>query len=1069
MVRVVHTGVKGRARYKVKGLYRSESLKKHLESNFSGRDGISYFCANTLTGNILVCFNSHNTPHTIASLIEGIAIEYSNEKTTHRGTKSRSNLIGAGQSLQSAKHEIASPSTRNDSAKKSIISRRKLRKSVIHAEDQTVKTWHFMEAQGVLDLFGVDKSYGLSCESTIENLKKYGPNVLPESVPRSGLSILMGQFMSLPVALLGVAAGVSVLTGGLADAVVIMGVVAINAAIGYTTESHAEKTIHSLKSLVRPSALVIRDGNIKEIGAEQVVPGDILVLRPGSYVAADARLIAAHHLSIDESALTGESMPVIKRVQSLEFRVKSDDEGSKLQTPNSELQADVPLADRVNMVYMGTMVTGGQGLAVVVATGRFTEIGKIQTLVGEAKPPETPMERQLSRMGTQLVIIGGAVCGVVFVIGLLRGYGLLQMLKTSISLAVAAVPEGLPTVATTTLALGIRKMRRHNVLIRHLDAVETLGSVQTICLDKTGTITMNRMSVVSIYTGMRRIMVSGGNFSLENKDDRRQLLHDRKSCVNPYQCDELLRLIHVSVLCNESEVTRQNDRHVVNGSPTENALIHAAISSGVDISTLREKFPLLKIQHRSENSNFMATIHGIKVHGSENHHGKVIAVKGSPNEVLSMCTFYMRDGKKLPLSEEERLTIEIENERMAGNALRVLGVAYAFIDEGIESSKLQTLNSEINSELLTQNSEFIWLGLVGMADPIRDGVKELIGAFHGAGIDTVMITGDQSPTAFAIGNELNLSKGEQLQILDSTHLADVNPDVMKALCERVHVFSRVSPAHKLQIVQALQSAGKIVAMTGDGINDGPALKAADIGVAMGHTGTDVAREVADVVLEDDNMETMIIAISQGRTIYNNIRKSVHFLLSTNLSEIMVMFTAIAGGLGQPLSAMQLLWINLMSDIAPGLALALEPPEPDVLSRPPRNPDDPIIKSSDFKRITFESTMLSAGALGAYGYGIMRYGMGQRASTMAFMSLTTGQILHAISCRSEKHSIFDKGKLPPNKYLNVALGGSFALQVLSMAVPGLRSLLGIAPINIIDGIVIGGSAVVPLLVNESTKK
>ncbi|MDA8339864.1 MAG: HAD-IC family P-type ATPase, partial [Nitrospiraceae bacterium] len=517
MVQAIHASVKGRVRYKIKGLYRSESLKKHLESNFSGRDGISYFSANTLTGNVLVCFNSHNTPHAIASLIEGIAIEYSNEKTT-----------------------------RNDSAKKSIISRRKLRKSVIHAEDQTVKTWHLMESATVVGLMETSKHRGLSDERAKERLKKFGPNVLPESVPRSGLSIFIDQFKSLPVALLGVAAGISIVTGGLADAVVILGVVTINAAIGYTTESQAEKTIHSLKSLVRPSALVIRDGNIKEIGAEQVVPGDILVLRPGSYVAADARLMEANHLSIDESTLTGESMPVLKRVESLELRVS----------------ADVPLADRVNMVYMGTLVTGGQGLAVVVATGRFTEIGKIQTLVGEAKPPETPMERQLSRMGTQLVIIGGAVCGVVFVIGLLRGYGLLQMLKTSISLAVAAVPEGLPTVATTTLALGIRKMRRHNVLIRHLDAVETLGSVQTICLDKTGTITMNRMSVVFIYTGMRRIMVSGGNFSLENKDDRRQLLHDRKSCVNPYQCDELLRLIHVSVLCNESEVTRQNDRHV---------------------------------------------------------------------------------------------------------------------------------------------------------------------------------------------------------------------------------------------------------------------------------------------------------------------------------------------------------------------------------------------------------------------------------------------------------------------------------------------------------------------------
>lgn len=1060
MVETIHATVNGRARYKVKGLRRSESMRRHLELNLSGREGINYFFVNTLTGNVLVCFDSHNTHRTIASLIEGIAIEY-NKKSTHRGTKPRSNPIGAGQSLQSTRHEIALPSTPNDSAKKSIISRRKLRRSVIHAEDQTVKRWHFMKSTSVLDFFGADKDYGLSCESAKENLRKYGPNILPESVPRSGLSILIDQFMSLPVALLGVAACVSVLTGGLVDAAVIMGVIAINAAIGYTTESHAEKTIHSLKSLVRPSALVIRDGKIKEISAEQVVPGDILVLRPGSYVAADARLIEAHHLSIDESALTGESMPVLKSAEAM---------GS------DSITTDVPLADRVNMVYMGTLVTGGQGLAIVVATGRFTEIGKIQTLVGEARPPETPMERQLRRMGTQLVIIGGAVCGVVFVIGLLRGYGLLQMLKTSISLAVAAVPEGLPTVATTTLALGIRRMRRHNVIIRHLDAVETLGSVQAICLDKTGTITLNKMSVVEVHTGMRRLRLHDGKFFASENDSQttsKQIY--RKECVSPYFCDELLRLIHISVLCNESGVSKNKDGYIVSGSPTENALVHAAISSGVDVIMLREKFPVLKIQHRSENRNFMVTIHAVKIHGSKNYHGKVIAIKGSPTEVLSICSNYMKDGKKFPITEDDRLAIEIENERMAGDALRVLGVAYAFIDEeidaGVKSSEFGVNSSEniLNSELLTQNSNLIWLGLIGMADPIRNGVKELIGLFHKAGIDTIMITGDQSPTAFAIAKELNLSEGEQLEILDSTHLSNVNPEVIKALCERVHVFSRVSPAHKLQIVQALQSAGKIVAMTGDGINDGPALKAADIGVAMGNTGTDVAREVADVVLEDDNMETMIIAISQGRTIYNNIRKSVHFLLSTNLSEIMVMFTAIVGSLGQPLSAMQLLWINLMSDIAPGLALALEPPEPDVLNRPPRNPNEPIIKSSDFKRIIFESAMLSAGALGAYGYGIMRYGMGQKASTMAFMSLTTGQILHAISCRSEKHSIFDKEKLPPNKYLNVALRGSFALQVLSMAVPGLRSLLGIAPINIIDGIVIGGSAVVPLLVNESTKK
>jgi len=389
----------------------------------------------------------------------------------------------------------------------------------------------------------------------------------------------------------------------------------------------------------------------------------------------------------------------------------------------------------------------------------------------------------------------------------------------------------------------------------------------------------------------------------------------------------------------------------------------------------------------------------------------------------------------------------------------VLGVAYSFTDD---SSLPLTKNGDLTNNL-------VWLGLVGMADPVRDGLKGLIGEFHNAGIDTVMITGDQSPTAYAIGKELNLGKGEQLEILDSTHLMDIDPEVMKALCKRVHVFSRVSPAHKLQIVQVLQNAGKVVAMTGDGINDGPALKAADIGIAMGHTGTDVAREVADVVIEDDNLETMVVAISQGRTIYNNIRKSVHFLLSTNLSEIMVMFTAIAAGLGQPLSAIQLLWINLMSDIAPGLALALEPPEPDVLSQQPRDPSQPIVRTSDFKRITFESAVISAGALGAYGYGIAKYGMGQRAGTIAFLSLTTGQLLHAISCRSERHSMFGKEKLPPNKYLNIALGGSFAIQLLAMVIPGLRNLLGIAPISVLDGVVIGSSAVLPLLVNEGTKK
>ncbi len=1017
MVQTVHATIPGRARYKVAGLYRSESLKNHLESGLSDREGINLVSVNTLTGSILVYFNSENTPQSVALVIQNIVHEHK------------------GNGLKQIEDTVPQTGLVSTPAKE-IKSRGKVRRLVTHAENQTVEAWHTIESSAILGLLDSSPDNGLSSESALAKLKKFGPNLLPESVPRSGLSILLDQFNSIPNALLGAAAGLSVLTGGVADALVIAGVVVINAVIGYVTEVQAEKTINSLKSLVRPSALVIRDSIYKEVPAEDVVIGDILVLRPGSYVAADSRMIETTHLSVDESALTGESMPVIKTTVSIAAH-------------------NVPLADRVNMAYMGTLVTGGQGFAVVVATGKFTEIGKIQELVGAAESPDTPMERQLKKMGAQLVLISGAVCGLVFVIGLLRGYGFLQMLKSSISLAVAAVPEGLPTVATTTLALGIRNMRRHKVLIRHLNAVETLGSVQTICMDKTGTITMNRMSVVAVYTGTKRIKVVDGKFIAG------------RETVNPYASDEFLRLIHIAVLCNESEIIVKayagektgrssyddengEGKYVLRGSPTENALMHMAICAGVDIIQLRKMYSLLKIGYRAENRNYMATHHD---YGAE---GKIIALKGSPTEVLAMCDWYIKDGEKILIADDDKLAMETENERMAGEALRVLAFAYQHIENG-------------NGAASDISSGFVWLGLVGMADPTRKGAKELIGVFHQAGIETVMITGDQTPTAYAIGNELDLSNGEQLEILDSTHLTDIEPDVMKALAERVHVFARVSPAHKLQIVQALQSAGKVVAMTGDGINDGPALKAADIGIAMGHAGTDVAREVADIVLEDDNLETMIIAISHGRTIYNNIRKSVHFLLATNLSEIMVMFTAIACGLGQPLNAMQLLWINLISDIFPGLALALEQPEPDVLSKPPRNPEHPIIMSSDFKRIAFESAMMSAATLGAYGYGIARYGRGVQAGTMAFMTLTTSQLLHAISCRSEKLSMFDKERLPSNRYLDAALGGSFALQALTIAVPGLRGLLGTTTINLTDALVIGGGALLPLVVNEATKK
>jgi Ca2+-transporting ATPase len=879
----------------------------------------------------------------------------------------------------------------------------------------TAGNWHRIGIGEVLEELGTSAAGGLTSIESGRRLQQFGPNSLPRAEPRSGLSILLGQFASLPVALLGASAVLSLATGGLADALVIVGVVLINATIGFVTEVQAERTITSLVNTSAHSALLVRDGSVVQIPAEGVVPGDILVLSPGMYVAADARLLEVRELTADESALTGESLPVRKSAAIL-------------------LAGETALADRTNMVYMGTVITGGNGLAAVVATGMRTEIGTIQALVGDTRPPETPMQKQLDRLGNQMVWMSGAICGVVFGVGLLRGYGALEMLKAAVSLAVAAVPEGLPTVATTTLALGIRSMRRHRVLIRSLDAVETLGAVQVICMDKTGTLTRNRMSVLALHVGMRPLRVGAAGFLADG------------ARFDPMASDELLRLLHVAVLCNETRLEHAAGRYQLNGSATENALIHVALLAGIGVAALRDHYPIHATEYRAENRNYMRTVH------PAGGGAWMVAVKGSPLEVLDLCGWYVRDGSRHPLGQDERLAIVNENERMAGEALRVLGFAYGLWQ----------------GDPRPPDCDLVWIGLAGMADPIREGVPELIGLFHRAGIKTVMITGDQSATAYAVGKDLGLSGTDRIEILDSAKLETVDPVLMSALAGRIDVFARVSPAHKLQIVKGLQRAGKVVAMTGDGINDGPALKAADIGVAMGDSGTDVARDVADVLLEDDELQTMIVAVSEGRTIYDNIRKAIHFLMSSNMSEIAVMLASIGAGLGQPLNPMQLLWINLITDVFPGLALAVEPPEPDVLSRPPRDPNEPIIRRQDIKHYTVETAALTAGTMAAYGYGVARYGLGPQANTLAFMTLTTAQLLHAFGCRSEHHGLFTRGGLPRNRWLELAAGGSLAVQALTVLVPGLRGLLGCTPVGPADAAVIAAGSLGSFLVNEAAK-
>lgn len=997
LVETVHDAVPGRTRYRVKGLYRDEILKRILELRLSRLAEVTEVSANPLTGNLLVCYNSHHTPTTMAARVEEIVADY-------LANSRRSPAGGAGATL-------GQPTPGAEEGAPRLPEWRHLWGG---GEEQLQELWHLLSVEEVAARLGSSLEQGLTEAQARQRLQQYGHNVLPEAEARSGLDIFLEQFQSLPVALLGVAAGISLFTGGLTDALLILGVVVANAFIGYKTESEAERTIQSLQTLVRPRALVLREGETREIPSEAVAVGDLVVLRPGVSVPADARLVSAHHLSVDESALTGESLPVTKAI-------------APLTDPH------LPLADRVNMVYKGTLVTGGEGLALVVNTGSFTEIGRIQLLVGETISPETPLQRQLGELGDRLVWLCLGVSGVAFAAGALWGLGLLEMLRTAICLAAAAVPEGLPMMATTTLALGIKDMRRHHVLIRHLHAVETLGAVQTLCLDKTGTITYNRMTVTQVLVGHRTYEVVEGR------------LYSGTEPVSLKSCHDLRLLLQVAVLCNETELYQEGGETVLRGTPTEAALVRLALDGGLDVTALRQRYPLLAMHHRSETRPYMSSLHG------RNGRGRFRAVKGSPLEVLALCRYQLCQGKRHPLTDEDRAAIELDNEMLAGHAYRTLGLAYA---RGREAE--------------SGEDGLIWLGLIAMTDPIRPGVAEAIRAFHRAGITTVMITGDQSPTAYAIGQELNLSRGRPLEILEAVQLSQVPPETLEALVPRAHIFARVSPAHKLRIVQALQRAGRVVAMTGDGINDGPALKAADVGIAMGHTGTDIAREVADVVLEKDDLGTLLIAVRDGRTIYLNIRKSVHFFLATNLSEIMLTVTALTAGLGSPLTAMQFLWINLVSDVLPGLTLALEPAEPDILSRPPRNPKEPLFSGADFRRMGWESAALSAGALGAYAYGAARYGLGPRASTLAFHTLTTGQLLHALSCRSESTRLFSGTGRPGNPYLLGAVAFSLVLQGLTMLVPGLRAILGLTPVGALDLAVVALGAGVPLVVNELTK-
>ncbi len=898
-----------------------------------------------------------------------------------------------------------------------------------------VPDWHARHADAVVAALGASETEGLTAAAARERLAEHGANALPPPPSRSGLGIFLGQFQTLPAGLLVAAGAFSFLTGGMVEAAAILAVVGFNGVLGTAVESRSERTIRSLGTGETEPAHVVRDGVAAAVAPHTVVPGDLIELLPGTVVPADARVLTARDLRVGEAMLTGESLPVAKRAE--------------------PVGRATPLADRASMVFRGTAVTGGSGTAVVVATGAQTEMGRIQRLAGDAGRPQTPMQRQLDQLGRQLVWASLAACAAVMGVGTLRGIALLQVLRSGISLAVAAIPEGLPMVATTTLALGIEDMRKRGVLVRRLDAVESLASVGVVCFDKTGTLTLNQMRVAEVASGGQRFHAGPDGALLDAGGGPVRLGAD-VSGADLGAGDPLAALLRVGVLCSDAGLGERDGRIAPTGSATEGALVRLAVEAGLDVAALRERHPRLAVRHRTEGYRFMATVHRAASDGDD----ALVAVKGSPDEVLDLCAWELWRGARRPLTAQRRAAILRANGAMAADALRVLGFACGETPEPVVP----------NGDDAVPVAGLTWIGLAGMADPVRPGMAALMRTLQGAGLRTVMMTGDQVATARAVAGQLGLAGADAVEVFDAIALGAgierLSEGALAAAARRAHVFARVSPAQKLLIVRALQAAGERVAMTGDGINDSPALKAADVGLAMGGTASsEAAREVADVVLQTDDLETLAVAVERGRTTDVNVRKSIRYMLATNLSEVVVVLGATLAGFGEPLTAMQLLWINLVGDILPGLGLAFEPPEPGVMRRSPNAADGAIIERRELGRLGIQGGTIAAGSLAALGLGALRHGAGPEARTMAFGSLVTAQLLHALTARSDERG---PGALPPNRPLTGLLLASVGLQAVGLLVPGVRGVLGVVPLGPLDLAVTAAAGVLPYAANEALK-
>ena len=871
--------------------------------------------------------------------------------------------------------------------------------------------------------------HGLTTQEARERLQKFGPNELTEK-PRPGfLALLWDQFNNYLVIILIIAALIALALGEWVDSVAIMCIVVLNAIVGVIQESKAEQALAALKKMAAPNAQVIRDGHQITVAGRELVPGDLVLLEAGNYVPADMRLVSTVNLKVEEASLTGESVPVEKHAAAV-------------------LDKEIPLGDRKNSAFMSTMVTYGRGRGLVTGTGMNTQIGMIAEMIQSYEDEDTPLQLKLQQLGKVLGTACLAICAVVLIYGLFRDTRLtevftlgffnylqaeqkdiINLFMTAVSLAIAAVPEGLPAIVTICLALGMQQMIKRHALIRKLPAVETLGCATVICSDKTGTLTQNEMTVVQGWTAGKRFKVTGEGYAPSG-----QFLLDERPFEATGDPDAKV-LLHGALLCNDALLDEKKDEGGATfwriiGDPTEGAMAVVAMKAGFQRAELEKTMPRLQEIPFDSDRKRMTTIH-------RDAAGIFAFVKGAPDVVLDLCTRIRQNGEAVALSEEKRREVLDQNRDLASHALRVLGVAYRPLDAVPDNPVPETLEKDLT-----------FVGLLGMIDPARPEVIDAVKVANGAGLKSVMVTGDHKETAEAIAREIGILTPGGL-VLTGPEIERMSDADLAARAEKLQVCCRVSPQHKTRIVDAMKANGHVVAMTGDGVNDAPALKRANIGVAMGITGTDVSKQTADMVLTDDNFASIVAAIEQGRIIYSNIRKFVYFLLACNVGEILIIFGAMLFGMPIPLRPVHLLWLNLVSDGAPALALGMEKGDKDIMKHPPRPPKEPVINRDMAIGIGVIALVDAIAILSVFYLGLQRYpGHLEAAQTLAFVTLCVSELVRAFTARSEYHSIFSIGVFS-NRWMAWAVGFSLLLVLTVVYVPFLQPFFDTVPLTLDD--------------------